>query len=63
MDKVNELKYTIVELIKQAIPILTTDEAKELANIIAHNMNEDPIQLANEYINELAKKEGEQGGH
>lgn len=63
MDKVNELKYTIVELIKQAIPILTTDEAKELANIIAHNMNEDPIQLAIEYINELATKEGEQRGH
>lgn len=63
MDKVNELKYTIVELIKQAIPILTTDEAKELANIIAYNMNEDPIQLAIEYINELAKKEGEQRAH
>lgn len=63
MDKFNELKYTIVELIKQAIPILTTDEAKELANIIAHNMNEDPIQLAIDYINELAKKEGEQRGH
>lgn len=63
MDKVNELKYAIVELIKQAIPILTTDEAKELANIIAHNMNEDPIQLVIGYINELAKKEGEQRGH
>lgn len=63
MDNINELKYAIVELIKQAIPILTTDEAKELANIIAHNMNEDPIQLAIEYINELAKKEGEQRGY
>lgn len=63
MDNINELKYPIVELIKQAIPILTTDEAKELANIIAHNMNEDPIQLAIEYINELAKKEGEQRGY
>lgn len=62
-QNIDELKYNVIELIKQAIPMLTTDEAKELASIIYNNRNDDPKHLMIDYMYELAKKEGGQRGH
>lgn len=62
-EAINELKGTIVELLKQAFPQLTHDEIIELASILYNNPNEDHNHLIVDYFFELVRKEGEPHGH
>lgn len=61
-EAINELKVTIVELLKQAFPQLTHDEIIELASILYNNPNEDHNHLIVDYFFDVIRKEGEHHG-